>query len=70
MQNMNEKIQVGYAFNPAAILSLSDDKLSNMTEDELKKYFEFLMSDFDKNNDIDSIPEINGRIISNGEEWN
>lgn len=69
MQNMDEKIQVRDAFNPAAILSLSDDKLSNMAEDELKKYFEFLMNDFDKNNDIDNISEINGRIISNGEEW-
>lgn len=69
MTNINEKIQIGDAFNPSAALTLSNDELYKLSEEEIKNYFHFLLSEFDKNNDIEVIPEMNGRLISNGEEW-
>lgn len=70
MKTIEEKIQVGDAFNPKAILSISEEDLYKLGEEEVKKYFEFLIDEFDKNNNIDNIPEINGKLISDGKEWN
>ena len=69
MTNINEKIQVGNAFNPSAVLTLSNDELYKLNEEEIKKYLDFLLSEFDKNNEIKTIPEINGKVTSDGEEW-
>ena len=69
MADINEKIQLGNAFNPLAVLTLSNDDLYKLNEEEIKKYFDFLLSEFDKNNKIEIISEIDGKLISNGEEW-
>ena len=69
MRNIDEKIQIGDAFNPKAILTISEEDLYKLSEEEVKKYFEFLLNDFDNETIIDKVPEVNGKLISNGEEW-
>lgn len=69
MKTIEEKIQIGDAFNPKAILTISEEDLYKLSEEEVKKYFKFLMDEFNTYNSIDSIPEINGKLISDGKEW-
>ena len=69
MSDIREKTQLSNAFNPLAVITLSNDDLYKLSEEEIKKYFDFLLSEFDKNTNVEVIPEMNGRLISNGEEW-
>ena len=69
MRTIEEKIQIGQAFNPEAILTISEEDLYKLSEEEVKKYFQFLIDEFDKDTNIDNVPEVNGKLVSNGEEW-
>lgn len=69
-KELAEKFQIKYGWTPEAVLSISDEQIKKMKEENLERYFEALMLIYDSTHEVTSYPVINGSIhCPKEEDW-
>lgn len=69
-KELHEKFTIKYGFTPEAVLSMTNEKIDNMSEQELDNYIQALLDLQDKKFPPKSIPTIDGVVhVKSEEDW-
>lgn len=68
-KNLAEAFKIRYGWSPEAVLSMPDEEVKKLTEEEFKKYFSAVMELTDESFDIEHVNMHNGSPVYSEEVW-